>query len=158
MVVFVCCREHREILQTRGVENLDQLHREKFPNGFYNKIYHLRQTGSLEVHEQLISLANGSSTRVASYPGCVVNGVRFLCYDRDKNRKTQNSGVSVAGVENNTYYGQLEEVLVMSYLSGCSVVLFKCKWFDTDPTKSRMKHENNITSIFTKFECTKMTS
>ena len=66
--------------------------------------------------------------------------------------KTQNSGVLVPGVDNKNLYGQLEEVIVMSYFAGCSVVLFKCKWFDTDLTNSRMKHENNITSIFTKFE------
>lgn len=146
------CREHKQILLSSGAENLDQLQKKEFPMWFYNKLYNLRQAGSAEASEELFSLASGSSNLVSSYTGCIVNGVRFLCYDRDKNLKTQNSGVLVPGVDNKNFYGQLEEVIVMSYLAGCSVVLFKCKWFDTDPTKSRMKNENNITRIFTKFE------
>ncbi|XP_062085438.1 uncharacterized protein LOC133791534 [Humulus lupulus] len=145
-------QEHKQILLSSGAENLDQLQKKEFPMWFYNKLYNLRQAGSAEASEELFSLASGSSNLVSSYTGCIVNGVRFLCYDRDKNLKTQNSGILVPGVDNKSFYGQLEEVIVMSYLAGCSVVLFKCKWFDTDPTKSRMKNENNITRIFTKFE------
>uniref|UniRef100_A0A803PLT5 DUF4218 domain-containing protein n=1 Tax=Cannabis sativa TaxID=3483 RepID=A0A803PLT5_CANSA len=74
------------------------------------------QLGSPEASDELFSLASGSSNLVASYPGCVVIVVRFLCLKRDENKKTQNNGVSVVGVENKTYYRQLEEVIVMSYL------------------------------------------
>ena len=33
-----------------------------------------------------------------------------------------------------------------------SVVLFKCKWFDTNPKKKKIKVEKNITSIAINFE------
>ncbi|KAM6544118.1 hypothetical protein CsatB_008565 [Cannabis sativa] len=145
-------QEHMNILLSRGVEHLEQVQRNEFSSWFYNKLYDLRRLGSPEASDELFSLASGSSNLVASYPGCVVNGVRFLCLKRDENKKTQNSGVSVVGVENKTYYGQLEEVIVMSYLSGFSVVLFKCKWFDTSRPSGRLKSEQNIISINTSFE------
>lgn len=35
------------------------------------------------------------------YSSCIVNGVRFNIVDRDKHRKTQNSGVMAQGTHNN---------------------------------------------------------
>ncbi|KAL5572352.1 hypothetical protein UlMin_021949 [Ulmus minor] len=86
-----------------------------------------------------------SNIFVSSYPACIVNGVRFVTHARDVRLKTQNSGVSVAGTENEIFYGQLQQILEFSYLNDFSVVLFKCKWFRCD--SRRMVTENNITSI-----------
>ena len=41
----------------------------------------------------------------------------------------------------------MEDILEFKYLNGFSVILFKCKWFNTDPTKKKIKTDNNITSI-----------
>ena len=49
--------------------------------------------------------------------------------------KIQNCGVMVE-TENANYYGVLEEVIELLYATCMPVVLFKCKWFDTDPEKS----------------------
>ena len=54
--------------------------------------------------------------------------------------------------EQNTFYGRLEEILQFSYIFGRRVLLFKCKWFDTDPRKKRVLKDKNITSVFTNAE------
>lgn len=52
---------------------------------------------SSDVSEELFSFAMGSTVSTFSYIGCVVNGVKFVEYNRDILRKTQNSGVYVPG-------------------------------------------------------------
>ena len=72
-------------------------------------------------------------------------GVRFVTHDRDARLKTQNIGVSVLGMGQESFYGQFQEILEFSYLNGFSVILFRCKWFKCD--SKHMVTENNITSI-----------
>ena len=60
---------------------------------------------------------------------------------------TQNSGISVPGTDGNIFYGRLEEIQELNYMDTYSVVLFKCKWFDTNPRKKKIIVEKNITSI-----------
>ncbi|GJR89272.1 Myc-type, basic helix-loop-helix domain-containing protein [Tanacetum coccineum] len=40
-------------------------------------------------------------------------------------------GVSTLGLDGEMYYGQLEEILELTYIGNRKVVLFRCKWFDT---------------------------
>ena len=89
-------------------------------------MYDLREIGSLEATDDLFALASGSSSSVNSYTNCVINGVRKLIYTRDCRQKTQNSGVSVQGIEENTFYGRLEEILQFSCIFRNWVLLFKC--------------------------------
>ena len=58
-------------------------------------------------------------------------------YNQDSQHMTQNSGIS--GINSNTFYGQLEDILELTYLNGFSMILFKCKWFNTEPTKKKIK-------------------
>ncbi|GJV25350.1 Myc-type, basic helix-loop-helix domain-containing protein [Tanacetum coccineum] len=44
---------------------------------------------------------------------------------------TQSSEVSTPGLDGEMYYGQLEEILELTYIGPRKVVLFRCKWFDT---------------------------
>ena len=111
-------------------------------------MYDLREIGFLEATDDLFSLASGSSFSVKSYTGYVINDVKWLTYARDCTRKTQNSGVFVPGMEENTFYGRLDEILEFSYIFRNRVLLFICKWFDTDPKKKRLLTYKNITSIF----------
>lgn len=107
----------------------------------------MRKLGNLENSEELLALASGSDHLATYYQGCVVNGVRFISYERDKKRTTQNSGVSVAGTEGFDYYGTLEDVVTLSFTGAYVVTLFRCKWFNTNPMRKRIIVENNITSI-----------
>ncbi|GKE43295.1 Myc-type, basic helix-loop-helix domain-containing protein, partial [Tanacetum coccineum] len=60
-----------------------------------------------------------------------INGVKFVVHERDILHTTQCSGVSTLGLDGEMYYGQLEEILELTYIGHRKVVLFRCKWFDT---------------------------
>ena len=100
------------------------------------------------VSKEFFSLPSASLATVLSYTACVVNGVKYVCKNRDVNRKTQNSRVYVCGIGSEPFYSELEEVIVMQYLERCRAVLFCYKWFDTDPKKKRLKVIQNITSVY----------
>ncbi|KAL5569485.1 hypothetical protein UlMin_026060 [Ulmus minor] len=93
-------------------------------------IYAMNRVHAPEVTHELLSLASKSNIVVSSYPACIVNGVRFVTHARDVRLKTQNSGVSVPGTENEIFYGQLQEILEFSYLNDFSVVLFNESYKD----------------------------
>ncbi|KAJ0502764.1 hypothetical protein HanHA300_Chr11g0416631 [Helianthus annuus] len=63
----------------------------------------------------------------------------------DVRRTTQNSGVVSIGEDGTLFYGQLEQIIELKYLHKYSVVLFRCKWFDT--SGKRLEKKNNIVSI-----------
>ena len=84
------------------------------------------------------------------YAACVVNGVKFLTERRDQRRKTQNSGIMVVGKDNVAYYGIVVAVIELLYPAGMPVVLFKCRWFNTDPNFPRsMKMDQGLLSVNT---------
>ena len=55
----------------------------------------LRVKKSLEVIDELYSLACGPNNWVHTYTGCIVNEVCFHTKDRDDRHITQNSGICV---------------------------------------------------------------
>ncbi|GKC37635.1 hypothetical protein Tco_1050019, partial [Tanacetum coccineum] len=104
--------------------------------------------------EELFSLACGPIS-TCTYPACIVNGVKFVVHERDILHTTQCSGVSTLGLDGEMYYGQLEEILELTYIGNRKVVLFRCKWFDTiNPknltTRNRRSYiEHDIQHILT---------
>ncbi|KAJ9566495.1 hypothetical protein OSB04_002461 [Centaurea solstitialis] len=111
-----------------------------FPNWFKKKINQLRVVDESRCSLELHALANGL-TFTNTYTACIVNGVRFLVHSRDTRLTTQNSGVSTPGPEGNMYYGLLEEILELVYLSGCKVVLFR------DVIEEDVIHDNNSNDL-----------
>lgn len=110
----------------------------------------MRCKGSIEATDQFYSLACGPYPVVYSYSGCNVNGVRYHVRTRDKNLKTQNSGVMVPGQHGGVdvdFYGVLSNVVELNYISRNWVILFKCDWFDTDFNKKRIQKDYHLTSI-----------
>ncbi|GKB73498.1 hypothetical protein Tco_0934910 [Tanacetum coccineum] len=99
-----------------------------FPAWFNYKIREKKVTDGCS--EELFSLACGP-TSACTYPACIVNGVKFVVHERDILHTTQCSGVSTLGLDGEMYYGQLEEILELTYIGNRKVVLFRCKWFDT---------------------------
>ncbi|GKC19334.1 Myc-type, basic helix-loop-helix domain-containing protein [Tanacetum coccineum] len=99
-----------------------------FPAWFNYKIHEKKVTDGC--NEELFSLACGP-TSACTYPSCIVNGVKFVVHERDILHTTQSSGVSTPGLDGEMYYGQLEEILELTYIGPRKVVLFRCKWFDT---------------------------
>nr|GEW58347.1 hypothetical protein [Tanacetum cinerariifolium] len=99
---------------------------------------------------ELFALACGPTSSPISVNSCVVNGVRFIVHSRDERHTTQNRGICSPGdKDEETYYGQLKEILEFSYMS-FNVVLFRVKWFDTGNERRKIKCfviRNNITQI-----------
>ncbi|XP_060961811.1 uncharacterized protein LOC133032017 [Cannabis sativa] len=137
--------EHKELLQARGVCNIETVQETEFPEWFKTQINELRLSNQGAVSDELYAIANPANTAIYLYPGCIVNGIKFLVKERDDNRKTQNSGVMVPGEDGQNFYGTLEKIMEFTYLKDCSVLLFFCKWFDTNG--SRMDSDGVITSI-----------
>ncbi|GJT87715.1 hypothetical protein Tco_1069432 [Tanacetum coccineum] len=123
-----------------------------FPAWFNYKIREKKVTDGCS--EELFSLACGP-TSACTYPACIVNGVKFVVHERDILHTTQCSGVSTLGLDGEMYYGQLEEILELTYIDNRKVVLFRCKWFDTINRKNlttRNRHsyiEHGIQHILT---------
>lgn len=107
------------------------------------------------MYDDMYSLAMGPNSEVRSYSGCIINGARFHTIEHDNRRTTQNSGVMVVGgldKEGNElrFYGVLNEVLDLQYAKGRHLIMFKCRWFDTDEKKERLRLDlGGYTSINT---------
>ena len=92
------------------------------------------------ISEHILSLSHGPSTSVTCYRGYIINGFRFHTREREKGKKTQNSGVVVtvevssfaSAKDKNpipghvSYYGVLTDVTELHYLGGNKIILFKC--------------------------------
>lgn len=94
----------------------------------------------------------GPFKKVNRYSGCIVNGYRFHTQSREKNRKTQNSGVVVKGEHGNNvidYYGVLQDVIEVEYLGANNrVLIFQCDWFNlNDSNGMRCDTECELVSV-----------
>jgi hypothetical protein len=112
--------------------------------------------------DDLRTLARGPDIRVRKFSTCVVNGVRFNTAERDKNKKTQNSGVACIGGHKNekiNYYGTLKEIIELEYTdSDRSVVIFRCDWYKLDGKHTSLKDDGfyksiNISNLWYKKDC-----
>ena len=88
--------------------------------------------GSCVEGDEVLSLSRGPSDYATSFRGYITNGYRFHTHDRDKNLRTQNSGVFVVGnigdgSNNIDYYGILNEIIILEYHGGTYIALFRCK-------------------------------
>jgi hypothetical protein len=107
-----------------------------------------------DVSGDLYALSCQPDLRVRIFSACIVGGVRFHTIEREKNRRTQNSGVMVHGTHNGEdveFYGCLKEIIQLQYNADSSghrsVVLFRCDWVDTCSNRARMKDDGFFRSI-----------
>lgn len=85
----------------------------------------------------------------ACYSQCSVNGVRFVVHDSDENKRTQNSGVMVEDGDL-SYYGIINNIIELRYANGMPVVVFKCTWYNTDPSdRGSTKRDYGLLSVDT---------
>ncbi|CAL8991489.1 unnamed protein product [Prunus brigantina] len=100
--------------------------------------------------DELYNLAFGP-IRAELFSGCNVNGVKFLGAARDDKLCTQNNGVHVPGGGESTdidFYGKLTTVVQLLYKDRYQVIMFKCRWFDTNPNRSgSVKIDNGLLSV-----------
>jgi hypothetical protein len=97
----------------RGVTDIDVSVKKEFPVWFKNHVRKLKNA-----LEDLVSLANGPDRRVIVHGSFNIKGARFRMVAREKNLKTQNSGVmakvDIPTGNGDEYYGVLQEVLEFS--------------------------------------------
>jgi hypothetical protein len=116
----------------------------EFPLWFKFQADTSSSSSSSSYTNEVRALAHGP-LNAYSYTACIVNGVRFVVHRRDVRRTTQNSGVVSIGEDGTPFYGQLEDIIELNYIGGYSVVLFRCKWFNT--MGNRLINEDNRTFI-----------
>lgn len=108
--------------------------------------------GSEASNGELRALAFGLDNRVCMYTGCMVNGYRFHTKNRERQRKTQNSGIVVRGEHGNNmidFYGVIQQIIEVRYWLGKKKVkVFKCDWWKTDDSAGmQVDKEWGITSV-----------
>lgn len=82
----------------------------------------------------------------------MVNGYRFHTKDRERERKTQNSGIVVKGQHGNNiidFYGVINEIIEVKYWLGKKrVLIFKCDWWKVDDVSGmQIDKDWGITSV-----------
>ena len=96
----------------------------------------LRRSAPENVSDYLYSLSQGPDERYGSWNNCIVNGVRFRSKHIEEMFQTQCSGVSTVGVHNGEdifFYDTLLEVMELLYKFDRKVLVFCCKWFNSNP-------------------------
>ncbi|XP_050290515.1 uncharacterized protein LOC126728774 [Quercus robur] len=134
-----CLRMHKRLIEdelrkghNRNVSDaiIYKHHMEKFCTWFRGHVMSL--TGADKeregVSDTLVALSKWSYIYVKRFKHYVINGLKFRSVNDEANRKTQNSGVSVATDGGNTYYGILSDIIELNYSDNIKHVLFKCKW------------------------------
>ncbi|CAL2228476.1 unnamed protein product [Prunus armeniaca] len=127
--------EHEEMMKREHPSHLcANKHCELFPQWFLD---YLKSSNSPIYSDELYNLAFGP-IRAELFLGCHINGVKFLGTARDDKLCTQNSGVHVPGGGESTdidFYGKLTTVVQLLYKDRYQVIMFKCRWFDTNPNR-----------------------
>ncbi|CAL8175742.1 unnamed protein product [Prunus armeniaca] len=110
----------------------------------------LKSSNSPTYSDELYNLAFGPIS-AELFSGCNVNGVKFLGVARDDKLCTQNSDVHVPGGGESTdidFYGKLTTVVQLLYKDRYQVIMFKCRWFDTNPNRlGSVKIDHGLLSV-----------
>ncbi|KAK9988483.1 hypothetical protein SO802_028722 [Lithocarpus litseifolius] len=121
-------RGHRHISDTI----IEKHHMEMFCGWFRSHVMSMTDADRerTSVTDTIITLSKGPYTVVNRLKHYVINGLKFRSLNVEANRKTQNSGVSVATEGGITYYGVLTDIIELNYSGNIRHVLFKCTWVD----------------------------
>ncbi|BBG93085.1 Ankyrin repeat family protein [Prunus dulcis] len=143
--------EHEQMMKREHPSHLvARKHRELFPQWFLDSVNKLKSSNSPTYSDELYNLAFGP-IRAELFSGCNVNGVKFLGAARDDKLCTQNSGVHVPGGGESTdidFYGKLTTVVQLLYKDRYQVIMFKCRWFDTNPNRAgSVKIDHGVLSV-----------
>lgn len=145
-------RKFRDELTNNGVTDVDVVLEKEFAAWFKNHVRDLT-----DVPDDLHTLAMGPEKRVLVHNACNVNGARFRTVDREKNLRTQNSGVmNVAALDDQPeteFYGVLKEVIELRYRPNKhgerSIFLFRCDWYDLKGKTTGIRDDGYYKSVNT---------
>nr|CAD1829256.1 unnamed protein product [Ananas comosus var. bracteatus] len=134
-------RANRSIRANQSVEHKWLV--EKFPGWLFGQVPKMAES---KCSDDIIAIARGPNNVVKKFSGFIINGFRFHTKDREKLRKTQNSGVMVEA-EGQAYYGVLTDIIELDYYGSFKVVLFRCDWADITSQKGLKKDTNGCTLV-----------
>ncbi|BBH05688.1 hypothetical protein Prudu_017151 [Prunus dulcis] len=110
----------------------------------------LKSSNSPSYNEELYNLAFGP-IGAELFSGCHVDSVKFLGTARDDQLCTQNNGVHVPGGGESMdidFYGKLTTVVQLLYKDRYQVIMFKCRWFGTNPSRQgSVKIDHGLLSV-----------
>ncbi|BBG96618.1 hypothetical protein Prudu_005473 [Prunus dulcis] len=143
--------EHEEMIKREHPSHLvAQKQRELFPQWFLESVNKLKSSNSPTYSDELYNLAFGP-IRTELFSGCYINGVKFLGAARDDKLCTQNSGVHVPGGGESTdidFCGKLTNVVQLLYKDRYQVIMFNCRWFDSNPNRpGSVKIDHGLLSV-----------
>ncbi|KAF5451784.1 hypothetical protein F2P56_026856 [Juglans regia] len=81
-----------------------------------------------------------------------MNGVRFHTKERERHRRTQNSGVVVHGHHQGSpvdFYGVLHDIIELRYMGWRKVYLFSCAWYDVGDPRRGIRVRDHLTIVNT---------
>ncbi|XP_035543533.1 uncharacterized protein LOC108995430 [Juglans regia] len=145
-------REHYNKMVEEDENNILRRHQSQFPAWFRSRIRELRAIRPGEITDDIYALACGPDPRVASYAGCIMNGVRFHTKERERRRRTQNSGVVVHGEHRGSpvdFYGVLNDIIELQYMGWRKVYLFSCAWYDVGDPRRGIRVRDHLTLVNT---------
>ncbi|XP_035546617.1 uncharacterized protein LOC118348652 [Juglans regia] len=145
-------REHYNKMKEEDQNNIDRRHQSQFPAWFRSRIRELRAVSPSEVTNDIYALACGPDPWVASYAGCIMNGVRFHTKERKRHRRTQNNGVVVHGEHQGSptdFYGVLHDIIELRYMGWLKVYLFSCAWYDVGDLRRGIRYMDHLTLVNT---------
>ena len=96
--------------------------------------------------DELAAIARGPNNIVSRYNGFIINGFKFHTKEREKFRKTQNSGVMVEA-DGKAYYGILTDIYELNYYRKFKVVLFRYDWVDINSPRGLKVDTNGFTLV-----------
>ncbi|XP_073109649.1 uncharacterized protein [Elaeis guineensis] len=96
--------------------------------------------------DELIIIARGPNNIVNRYNGFIINGFKFHTKEREKFRKTQNSGIMVKA-NRKIYYNLLTDIFELNYFEKFKVILFRCNWMDINSPRGLKQDTNGFTLI-----------
>ncbi|BBN68948.1 transposable element gene [Prunus dulcis] len=134
--------EHEEMMKREHPSHL-------LPRNTVNCFHNVEIIEFPTYSDELYNLAFGPIRELFS--GCYINGVKFLGAARDDKLCTQNSGVHVPGGGESTnidFYGKLTTVVQLLYKDRYQVIMFKCRWFDSNPNRpGSVKIDHGLLSV-----------
>ena len=87
--------------------------------------------------DELLSIARGPNNVARQFSGFITNGFRYHTKNRDRLRKTQNSGV-VMDVDGKPFYGVVTDIIELDYYRKFKIVIFKYDCVDVRTSRTKI--------------------
>ncbi|XP_042964558.1 uncharacterized protein LOC122298763 [Carya illinoinensis] len=153
--------DHYNKMKEEDPHNIDRRHQSQFHAWFRARVRFFILFVALwgyilvaltTISDELYALACGPEPTVASYAGCIMNGIRFHTKEPERHRRTQNCGVVVHGEHQGSpcdFYSVLNDIIEIRYMGWRKVYLFQCTWYDVGDPRRGIRVRDHLTIVNT---------